>query len=160
MTLDSIMREAHNNRAMETNNIFGNVIYSYTRAQAIADGVLVDLTGDSFNFRPGLNICKEAGIKYPVAMTAASFAKTVKEEGVEMPPGQDMSGRLWDVLWFFRNAAKRDGSEIQFKVYVWNWKDSRKPEAGTVFSEVTLKAVCGPGDTADPVITILMPDED
>jgi hypothetical protein len=25
---------------------------------------------------------------------------------------------------------------------------------------VTLKAICGPGDTAEPVITIMLPEED
>jgi hypothetical protein len=30
----------------------------------------------------------------------------------------------------------------------------------TVPKPVTLKAICGPGDTLDPVLTILLPDED
>ena len=37
------------------------VISSYSRAQAIEDGVLVDVS----------TVAKEAGIKFPVAMTAA-----------------------------------------------------------------------------------------
>jgi len=36
-----------------------NVIYSYTRAQAIEDGMFVDVT----------ETAKEAGFKYPVAIT-------------------------------------------------------------------------------------------
>ena len=43
--------------------VFGNVIYSYTRKQAIEDGVLVDIT----------DVAKEAGIKYPVAITSTAF---------------------------------------------------------------------------------------
>src|ERR1039458_9449603 len=43
--------------------VFGNVIYSYTRKQAIEDGVLVDIT----------EMAKEAGIKYPVAITSTAF---------------------------------------------------------------------------------------
>ena len=46
-------------------DIFGEVIYSYTRKQAIEDGVLVYLTDPSFTFRPGLPILKEAGINSP-----------------------------------------------------------------------------------------------
>ena len=40
----------------EQDDFFGKVIYSYTRAQAIGDGVLVDLSDASFTFRRGLNI--------------------------------------------------------------------------------------------------------
>jgi hypothetical protein len=39
---------------------------------------------------------REAGFKYPVALTAAAWAKCVA-----VPPGalcQDEAGRLWDVL--------------------------------------------------------------
>ena len=42
---------------MSMEELFGETIYSYSRAQAIEDGVLVDLNDPSFTFRPGLNIC-------------------------------------------------------------------------------------------------------
>src|SRR3990172_13277670 len=45
-------------------DIFGPVIYSYSRADAINDGVLVDVS----------TLAKEAGIKYPVAVTARVHA--------------------------------------------------------------------------------------
>jgi hypothetical protein len=146
---------------MSMEEVFGEVIATYSRAQAIADGVLVSLNDPSFTFRPGLNICAEAGIKYPVAMTIAAFAKTVSELDTPLPPCQDISGRLWDVLTMFRLAAKRGGEEIRFPVTVVNWVcvggkriDRTKREA------VILKAICGPGDSGEPVITILLPDED
>ena len=82
-----------------------DIIDIYTRRQAIEDGVLVDLNDPSFTFRPGLNICAEAGIKYPVAMTVAAYSATVSEPGTPLPPGQDISGRLWDVLTMFKVAA-------------------------------------------------------
>ena len=85
------------------------------------DGVLVNLNGPSFTFRPGLNICAEAGIKYPVAMTIAAYSKTVSEPGMPLPPGQDISGRLWDVLTMFKVAAKQGGEKIRFPVTVVNW---------------------------------------
>ena len=44
---------------MNDNNIFGEIICSYTRAQAIKDGVLIDVS----------EAAKEAGFKIPVAMT-------------------------------------------------------------------------------------------
>jgi len=72
-------------------------------------------------------------------------------EGVE---GQDEKGRLWDILNMFRFAVKRSdgGSELLFHVLVRNDNIATKL--------VTLKALCGPGNTPDPVLTIMLPDED
>jgi hypothetical protein len=152
------MRE---NSEMSMDELFGELIYSYSRAQAVEDGVLVDLNDPSFTFRPGFNICAEAGIKYPVAMTTAAFVKTVSEPGTPLPPGQDISGRLWDVLTMFKVAAKQGGEEIHFPVSVVNWVSVDGERINRTKREtVILKAICGPGDSADPVITILLPDED
>ncbi len=120
------------------------VIYAYTRAQAIEDGVLIDVS----------SVAKEAGIKFPVAMTS-----TVWGEYVEVPEGvscQDERGRLWDILWMLRCNAKRGGDTVFFKLYVRNHNRERL----TGRDLVTLKAVCGAGDTPEPVITIMLPDED
>jgi hypothetical protein len=59
-----------------------DVIHSYSRAEAIRDGVLIDVTA----------VAREAGFRYPVALTAA-----VWERYVVVPPGvicQDEAGRL------------------------------------------------------------------
>ena len=64
---------------------FGPVIYSYTRAQAVADGVQVEVT----------KTAQEAGIKFPVFLTRTVFDSFVTvPEGVT---GQDEAGRLWDI---------------------------------------------------------------
>ena len=148
----------------EQDNIFGEVIYSYTRAQAIEDGVLVDLSDPSFTFRPGLPILKEAGIKFPVTMTTTAFARTVQDPDTDepLPPGQDVSGRLWDVLTVFKLYAQRNrGDTILFPVSVQNWvRINGKRKESVKQEDVNLKAVCGPGDKGEPVITIMLPDED
>jgi hypothetical protein len=147
----------------EQNDFFGEAIYSYTRAQAIDDGVLVDLSDPSFTFRRGLNILKEAGIKFPLAMTQTAFARTVQELGEPLPPAQDLSGRLWDVLTMLKFAIKNGGNEstLSFSVCVWNWVYAAgKRTERTKQETVQLKAVCGPGDNAEPVITVMLPDED
>lgn len=118
------------------------VIYAYTRAQAIEDGVLADVT----------ETAKEAGFKYPVALTHAVYAEYVEvPEGVE---GQDEAGRLWDVLFMCAAAARKSKGEstIFFKLYVRN--DNRRPRL------VTLKSVCSPSDDASPCVTIMLPNED
>jgi hypothetical protein len=148
----------------EQDDFFGEIISSYTRAQAIEDGVLVDLSDPSFTFRPGLPILKEAGIKFPVAMTTTAFARTVQDPDTDepLPPGQDVSGRLWDVLTVFKLYAQRNrGDTILFPVSVQNWvRINGKRKESVKQEDVNLKAVCGPGDKGEPVITIMLPDED
>jgi hypothetical protein len=119
------------------------VIYTYTRAQALEDGVLIDVS----------ETAKEAGIRFRVALTATVYGQYVEvPEGVT---GQDETGRLWDILWMFRCAASRfDGNTLLFKLHVRNDNQDRTPPL------VTLKAECGPGDDAEPVITIMLPEED
>jgi hypothetical protein len=97
---------------------------------------------------------KEAGFRIPVAVTRAVWA-----EYVAVPEGviaQDEAGRLWDVLWMCRfgvNQGRGDESEILFQLHVRNDNRERTPPL------VTLKAVCGPGDAGEPVITIMRPEE-
>lgn len=118
------------------------VISRYTRAQAIEDGVLIDVS----------EMAKEAGFRYPVALTSAVYHEYVKvPEGVE---GQDEAGRLWDILTMLRYGISRskDDSEILFQLYVRN--DNQRAEL------VTLKSICGPNDDMTPCITVMMPGED
>lgn len=119
------------------------VIHSYSRAEAIADGVLVDVSETT----------KEAGIRYPVALTRSVWATFVKvPEGVK---GQDEDGRLWDICWMTRYAIQispQEANTVKVRISVRN--DNRESK------RVELKAVVGPGDDAEPVITIMMPDED
>jgi hypothetical protein len=121
-------------------SLFGEVIFSYTRAQAIADRVLVDVTP----------IALEAGFRFPVAATAALMA------AVETIPQQysheDIEGRLWDVLWIASLAARRAKpgcSRIAFEVILHIEGTRRKYQ--------TLILDIGPGDTPEPVITIGFP---
>ena len=62
--------------------------------------------------------------------------------------------RTRTLLWPLR-ACRLDGEggeEIRFQLLVQN--DRQGPK------EVTLKAVCGPGDDRKPVITVMLPEED
>ncbi len=131
--------------AQETDAGGWELISSYSRQQAIEDGILVDVSG----MAPDL--VANAGIKLHVAMT-----NTVWGEYVEVPEGvtgQDWKGRLWDILWLFRCAAKAaKDNTIYFSARVSN--DDKPPR------EIRLKAVCGPGDDGKPCITLLAPEED
>jgi hypothetical protein len=125
-----------------------DVIYAYTRQQAIDDGVLVDL------MQPGLvELVHNAGIKFPGAMTAEAFGDYVELTPMAKEMCNDIKGRLWDVLWMFSRAALRSaGNELLFKFYCVT--NRRQP------SECTLKAILGPGDQGEPVITLMHPWQD
>jgi hypothetical protein len=127
------------------NSPFGDVIFSYARSQAVADGVQVEVS----------KTAQEAGIRFPVFLTRAVY-----DAYVTVPPGvttQDEAGRLWDVLTMTRFAIlrSRPGSDrLPVALYVRN--DNRRPRL------VRLTAVCGPLDidNPQPAITIMLPDED
>lgn len=96
---------------------------------------------------------REAGIKYPTAVTQRVWHKIVTPPEAARELGETEEGRLWDVLWMFHVVARRcRGTCVRFPVIV-TCEDGRR-------HSVILKAVCGPGDEWEPVITIMMPDED
>ncbi len=140
--------DAMNADARNLGDLFGTPVSVYSRRQAIEDGVLVDLMQPDT-----VGLVREAGFKFPIAMTAAAFAATVAEIDKPLPAGQDIQGRLWDVLWMLSCAIKRADhtDRVRFRVSVW---DSRRRQ------EVKLWSLCGPGDDAAPVITIMLEGED
>ena len=128
-------------------DLFGEPIYSYTREQAIDDGVLIDISSTA----------REAGFRCPVAITRAAWADCVEwdESDNKRQTYQDESGRLWDVLWMASQSARRGGMEKLFQLY-------RVPRGGRGYRPrlATLKMLAGPGDNGELVITILMQNED
>jgi hypothetical protein len=127
---------------------FGPVIYAYTRAQAIADGVLVDVTETS----------KEVGFKLPVAITEALHNRLTPIKA-DAGLGQDYDGRLWDVLWlaaFTIKLADPGTDTVTFTVT----QQEVEPKSGQPHGvDIRLRAVCGPGDEGEPVFTIGFPDD-
>lgn len=121
-----------------------DLIFSYSRKQAIEDGVLVDVSAAA----------REVGIRYPVAITRAAWDRCVT-----VPPelyDQDEQGRLWDVIWLLACTIRRSQGEdeVRFAVHVRDENSDCTPPL------VRLKALCGPGDAGEPVITVMLPDED
>src|SRR5436189_4832707 len=116
-----------------------DVISRYTRADALRDGVLIDVSP----------VVREAGIRYPVALTRAAW-----ERCVAVPPGvlcQDEAGRLWDVLTMLRFTVRGQDAgahEVRFGVHVRN--DNREG----IPPLARLKAVCGPGDEGSPSLPL------
>lgn len=73
-----------------------SVISIYTREQAERDGILIDISG-----RPEV---KEAGFRVPVAITSTLWSIVQVPE--KLKESQDLSGRLWDLLWMSKPAVK------------------------------------------------------
>lgn len=129
-------------------------ISTYTRAQAIGDGALVDHSA----------MAREAGISWPVALTRGAHGDAVRWE--EANSGlQDEAGRAWDVLNLTRvalqaHARKTDnqvrlGERVPFQVMrIPNTPRATRPV------RTTLHAVITSDDDGSPCITVMTPDED
>lgn len=131
-------------------DLFGELVHSYSRADALADGGLVDVT----------QIAAEAGFVLPVAVTRAVWEHCIAwtdQDSARKHVPQDQEGRCWDVVWMASRAAKasKGGNRIAFTVFV-------VPVDGTETQPqpVDLVGVVGPGDTAAPVVTLMFPGED
>ena len=128
-------------QADSLSEIFGEVIYAYTRKQAIEDAVLVDVT----------ETAKEAGFRWPFAMTAEVWS--LIENIPEKYSYEDVQGRLWDVLMMARHAiakAKSGANEILYDL-ILHQADSNR---------LKLKIHIGPGDDYTPVLTLMLPNQD
>lgn len=134
------------NTAAERNDLFAecNLIFEYTRAQAIADGTLIDLTS---GFPSDTRL-----FKWCIACTSTVWnliESAANSEDVE--PGL----YVWDTVFCAHIAIKSMSNtgkpELFFKVML------PLTENGT---EHKLKLVCGPGDDGAPVLTIMLPEED
>ena len=128
---------AERHKTMSCENPFGETIYSYSRSQAIEDGVLVDLSqADSIRQH----------WKHPFACTSTVWA--IIEEALQHP-GQDVSGICHDISTMAKLAIRstRETELIFFSVIITGKKHA-------------LKLHIGPGDTAAPVLTLMLPYED
>ena len=149
-----------------------DVIGVYTRQQAIEDGILVDCE------QAPMGEMRTQLLKWPLAMTATAFHRYVRpiDEAANLPPGQSLEGRFWDVVWMFHAAVKGTlparriapcnllfdfycivaDSELQPNERI----DAAARSGPERMRLVTLKAVSGPGDDGEPGITLMLPEED
>ena len=123
------------------------IIYAYTRAQAIEDGELVDVT-EWGSGKTGML----GGFTVPVALTRALFSVL---ENVPDGSGEDLRGRAHDVLWMAYLAAQKGAmtgeSSLSFSVLVTERTGNKR--------KLELFIDIGPGDEGEPVITIGFPED-
>lgn len=123
----------------------GEYVYSYSRAQAIQDGVLLDVSDEA----------TKIGIRYPVAVTESLYHYYIKPSEMLEEGGQTTTGRLMDVLMLLVFATKRlseNISELHFKVSFLMAPEKREI--------VGVWAAIDGGDDGNPVITIMLEGED
>ena len=119
---------------MSLNNPFGEVIYSYSRAQAVADGVLVDLSQFKIvRDHWKLNLC------------CTDRVWTIIKDAVNQHK-KDYDGILHDLSTCAKAKIGPGGDTLVFACIV-----GKKTHG--------FKLHCGPGDTAAPVLTLMLPNE-
>jgi hypothetical protein len=133
----------------------GDPIYTYTRAQAIEDGVLVDVTEWASADRGFLG-----GFRVPVALTGPLWA------AIEAIPasatGADVRGRAHDVLWMASLAcrtARRLRGPGDVPAQTRHFVIVLLPSKGTRKRYRLLRVESGPGDAGEHVLTIGFPED-
>ncbi|MBI5767758.1 MAG: hypothetical protein HZA93_08170 [Verrucomicrobia bacterium] len=116
--------------------IFGAPIYSYSRSQAIEDGMLVDISQ--------LEIVKQHW-KLPCACSSSVWG-IIDDATVR---GFDRIGILHDL--FTLAKAKIPPSEKTNRLYF---------KAVVAYRTYDFVLHCGPGDDALPVLTLMLPSDD
>ena len=125
------------------------IIHSYTRADAIRDGVLLDITEHAKHF----------GFKYPVAITATIVNRHINPSEDLSEKGETSENRIGLVLSELYYAIKSmSNSDPQTRIH-FN-VEFLMDAIDETYETIELIADCCPGDTMEPVITIMLPEDD
>ncbi len=130
-----------------------DIVHRYTRSQALADGTLVDVS----------TVAAEAGFRVPAAVTRAVWFDCIEwtDTDTEKQTHQDQSGRLWDVLWMCSVYARRyRNADLPTPAFLFPVFRVKRDGRALKPTKALLKAILGPGDEGEPVLTIMDPDED
>lgn len=129
---------------MQAMNSAAERISVFTRADALSDGILSDVS----------KIAEEEGFKVPVALTLAAY-RAIEPSEEEKSRGDDLRARLHDLFRTMHQVLRRksyvEASRIDFQLNLF--------QDGEHYS-LALRALLHLGDRGEPVITILLPNED
>jgi hypothetical protein len=107
------------------------IISSYSRAEAIEDGALIDVSSTA----------REVGLRFAVAFTRAVWDLA-----------RDFQYGLLCILRSAIRAPRAAGApEVVFQVLFFTTESP--------ISQITLRATVDPGDEGEPVVTVMLPDE-
>lgn len=138
------------NNDMNHDRDFGPVIHSYSRAEAIDDGVLVEIPESA---------SQAAGFKVPMAMTAKVWATVGFGTDLAEMLAKSTAVLLAAMLEYRQSAHRARmglsepvGDRLAFAY------DAERDDGGVDIVQLFL--VIGPGDNAEPVGTVMLPGED
>ncbi len=125
------------------------VVHAYSRRQAIEDGVLIEVPARTL---------RRFGIRYPVAITRSLWARCIGRIGDDgcalcgddPAEAEKAVDRLLFMLEALRNAARSPRGQSDLMTLCLPDLDERPTEVW---------AHCGPGDTPEPVITLMLPED-
>lgn len=136
--------QADQRSAQEDASPFGPVVFAYTRAQAIEDGVLVDATA----------VARRLGFTIPVALTAGAAEALVdlvrrrRPQDLQAHPLERVRSAAIGAMLLILRDAIADGA------------GRGEDRLAFTCDDVALWAHVGPGDTPAPVLTVMLPGED
>lgn len=125
--------------------IYNSIVPVYSRGQALADGMLVDVSP----------LAREIGFKDAVALTRHVYADCVADsldDACKDIEDTQLLSVLLPAVWAMREQSHRRLREIVFMVHRIS-PDGRE-------RSTDLKIIAGPGDHGETVLTILTVDDD
>lgn len=133
-TWDALKAAGYSEEELLNDQPEGPMIFSYTRAQAIEDGVLIDVT----------HLARNEGFRIPVAVTCGVWEKMTPQMPPPFKPENVTPTLIVGLLRKLRRAIRH----------------AEGPTDRIVLHDMGMWASCGPGDDAEPVITIMLDGED
>jgi hypothetical protein len=129
-TWDAMKAAGFTEDELQKDQPFGPVIFSYSRAQAIEDGVLIDVT----------EIARGQGFRLHTVVTCGLWSEIGREE-----PLTERPRKVGELLHMLRGAvaANPNTDRIHFQ-----------------FEKLAVWALCGPGDDGEAVLTVMLEGED
>lgn len=122
-----------------------NVIFSFSRAQAISEEILINVTAQA----------REAGFKLHTVVTDNLFHSYITPPAGLEGEGQSIEGRLHDVFFVLLAAIRSAKAATDYvEIEVLFLMEPGRQE------KVKVVAVIGPGDEGEPVLTIMLPGDD
>ena len=118
-------------------------IYSYSRKQALEDGVLVDVSQEA----------KESGFKVPAAVSDNLLHRYIESQPGLDGEGQSTRGRLHDVLEMLKIAVNANKNEYMVFFDVLFLMHHGHHEKVKLFGEI------GPDDDGKACLTICLPED-
>ena len=144
-TWDAMKSAGFSEEELQADQPFGPVIFSYTRAQAIEDGVLIDVTA----------IARRVGFRLHTVVTCGVAAALVEQIRRLRP--QDFEKYPEDKIRHAAIAATLEGLHTAIRAIPGK---AVKDRIDFKAAELSLWANVGPGDNGEPVLTVMLQGED